>query len=486
VTKSGTHHIRDTGPERTLLLVVADGVRHDVLLEEIEAGHAPALAALSARGGYHQVATCFPSVTGPGYVPFLTGRFPAAVGVPGLRWFDRERKVGLWPAHSRSYAGVDIWHLDADLQRDVPTLFDLARPSLACMSMLGRGAQKHFGRSLASMARVAPGHFRGDLEAWRRYEQRATRAFLREFERHRPQFATLAVTSPDKRAHKEGPFSAGVRNGIIDIDAAVAHAVEIAERGGWREQLDVWVVGDHGHDPVSKHEDLHGWLETRGLHVRAHPQVFKRRADVALMVGGNAMAHLYLDPGTPSRSHWPALAGKWESLHDALLARESVGLLGVSLAPDRVRVASAANGAAEIHQRGTGRSACWDYVTTAGDPLQIGGTRRNLDYAAAYAVCATTDYPDAIVQLPALLNAPRSGDIVVSAAQHWDLRSRFEPVAHVSTHGALLRDQMMVPLIVDRAVARPPLRTADVMPSALHALGLPIPDGLDGEDFLEP
>ena len=72
---------------------------------------------------------------------------------------------------------------------------------------------------------------------------------------------------------------------------------------------------------------------------------------------------------------------------------------------------------------------------------------------------------------------------MLSAAAGWDLRSRFEPVAHVSTHGALLRDQMLVPLLLDAPVARQPQRTADVMPSALDALGLPIPDGLDGRSF---
>lgn len=469
---------------RSLLLIVADGVRHDVLREEIDAGRAPALAALAARGGFHQVATCFPSVTGPGYVPFLTGRFPGAVGVPGLRWFDRARSVGLWPAHSRSYAGVDIWHLDADLQRDIPTLFELAQPSLASMSMLGRGAGYHFGRSIAWMARVAPGHFRGDLDAWRRVERLSTQRFLESFERTRPQFATLAITSPDKRAHKEGPFSPGVRSGIADIDAAVAHAVRAAERDGWREALDIWIVGDHGHDPVANHEDLHGWLETRGLRVRAHPHVFKRRVDVALMVGGNAMAHLYLDPAERTRTFWPSLETKWQSLHDALLARESVDLLAVALSDSRVRVTSEAAGVAEIVQRGTGQSACWDYVAVSGDPLQLGGTHKALDYTASYEASAGTDYPDALVQLAALLAAPRSGDIVISAARNWDLRARFEPVAHVSTHGALLRDQMLVPLIVDRPVARTPQRTADVMPSALHALGLPIPAGLDGRNFL--
>ncbi|MEP6781453.1 MAG: alkaline phosphatase family protein, partial [Gemmatimonadaceae bacterium] len=424
------------------------------------------------------------SVTGPGYVPFLTGRFPAPVGIPGLRWFDRARQVGLWPAYSRSYAGVDIWHLDNDLLPSAQTLFELARPSLSAMSMLGRGAQKNIGRSIPFMIRVAPTHFRGDLDSWVAVEKLSWQNFMRRFEKTRHRFATLAATSPDKRAHKDGPFSNSVRSAIRDINDAIATAQAIAERGGWRDLLDIWVVGDHGHAPVAHHEDLHAWLEARGLKVRAHPSVFSRQVDVALMVGGNAMAHIYLDPAQRTRTWWGSLAPRWQSLHDDLLKRDAVDLLAIALEPNRVRVSNRDRGSADIVQHGPGTSATWDYLPVTGDPLQLGGAHSALEYNAAHAVCASTEYPDSLVQLTSLLTAPRSGDIVVSAAHNWDLRSRFEPVQHVSTHGALTRDQMMVPLIVSRPILGTPRRTADVMPSALELMGIPVPGGLDGVSFL--
>jgi hypothetical protein len=83
-----------------------------------------------------------------------------------------------------------------------------------------------------------------------------------------------------------------------------------------------------------------------------------------------------------------------------------------------------------------------------------------------------------------LAGAERSGDVIVSAARDWDLRGRYEPIPHVSSHGALHREHMAVPLLVGRPFARPPRRTADVMPSALAALGLAAPAGLDGRAFL--
>jgi len=54
----------------------------------------------------------------------------------------------------------------------------------------------------------------------------------------------------------------------------------------------------------------------------------------------------------------------------------------------------------------------------------------------------------------------------------------------VSSHGALHREHMRVPLLVNRPVAGTPRRTVDVMPTALAHLGVEVPRGLDGESFL--
>ena len=57
-------------------------------------------------------------------------------------------------------------------------------------------------------------------------------------------------------------------------------------------------------------------------------------------------------------------------------------------------------------------------------------------------------------------------------------------IPHCSSHGALHRDHMLVPLLLNQPAGQLPRRTVDVMPSALSALGLGVPDGLDGESFL--
>jgi hypothetical protein len=473
------------GTSDSLLLIVADGVVPNALAAGMDAGELPSLEGLRASGGLHTVTTAFPSVTGPAYLPFLMGRHPAPIGMPGLRWFDRSRSIPLSIGNARSYSGIDIWRTHGDVHADVPTLFELARPSLASMSIFARGTSVgHIGRSIEYMVRSAVPHFGGRSSAWRDLEVRATSEFFRRFRKHRPRFATLVLNAPDKFAHRFGTSSTEYSSSLRDVDSAVATAELIASADGWRERLAIWVVSDHGHSPVDRHDDLHAWIESRGHRVIAHPKLRTRNADVALMVGGNAMAHVYVEPATRERQWWADLGARWQVLHDALVERDSVGLAAVGVSATRTRVTSARGGTADILLEELSGQRRWSYVALDGDPLGLGGSQRHLDHDDAWAATANTDFPDALVQLSHLAGSMRSGDIVLSAARGWDLRNRFEPVLHVSTHGALLREQMLVPLLLDRPVLQTPRRTTDIMPSALRLLGIASSAEFDGESFL--
>ena len=124
------------------------------------------------------------------------------------------------------------------------------------------------------------------------------------------------------------------------------------------------------------------------------------------------------------------------------------------------------------------------YRREDGDPLGIGCDLAGVTADAAYDATIGTDYPDSIVQIVHLVMSPRSGEIVLSAARDWDFRSRYEPIPHLSSHGALHREHMLVPLLLNRPAAHRPRRTVDVMPSALAAMRRAIPPGLDGTSFL--
>jgi arylsulfatase A-like enzyme len=239
-------------------------------------------------------------------------------------------------------------------------------------------------------------------------------------------------------------------------------------------------VSDHGHSAVHAHDDLAALVRASGHRVLAHPWLFARRAEVAMMVSGNAMAHIYLELDRRARAGWTALGERWAPLVRALLARESVDLAILPLDEHRAHVHGRDRGSAMIeHDRGR-----YSYRTIDGDPLRAGLELQRVTAADAYDALAGGDYPDAIVQIAQLASSARSGDVIVSASPGWDFREKWEPVRHVSTHGSLHREHMMVPLLTSRPTSRAPRRTADVMPSALAALGLEPARDLDGESFV--
>ena len=466
-----------------------------MLRDALARGELPAMSALAQAGGLHEVTSCFPSVTGLAYAPFLMGRFPGPIGLPGLRWFDRARSACTFPDYTRSYVGYQMRALDGDLDAAAPTVFELVPESIAALSVIGRGLPKA-GRvaelSVKSAMRAARTHFRGDVRGWLGIDREVSEAVTRRIRESHPRFTFAALTGVDKTSHAEGHDAPVVHEALRIVDDAVATLRADAERDGRWESMLLMIVSDHGHSPVRAHEDLAALVASAGHRTIAHPWVFALRPDVAVMVSGNAMAHLYLELEQRRRPSWPTLRPRWSALLELLLSRESVDLALLPFDDDRCQVEGRGRGRAMVERAphpstSSGQAADpqrvrYRYRCGTGDPLGIGADFEG-DAQDAYDATAATDYPDSLVQIAHLAGSPRSGEIILSASRDWDFRARYEPIPHVSSHGALHREHMRVPLLLNRPVGGTPRRTVDVMPTALAHLGVEVPAGLDGVSF---
>ena len=468
----------------SLILLVADGARFDTIDAATRADSPaplPALAQLRAEGALHRVATAFPSVTGVAYAPFLTGRFPGPCGLPGLRWFDRSHTRCRRFPYARSYLGAEMRHLDEDLDPSHPTIFELAPSRFNAMSMLGRGTSstERIGRDARTLARAAYTHWIGNVDGWIALDEHVARVSTQHIIERRPDFACIALLGLDKASHTAGHDSAVARRALATIDSAVRELRAGLEHAGRWEDTHLWIVSDHGHSAVHAHDDLAALVRASDHRVLAHPWLLARGEAVAVMVSGNAMAHLYLELHRRERAGWSALRERWEPLVRMLLARESVDLVMLPIDDSQTEVRSRERGSAII----TAANGRYSYRTLDGDPLGVGFELQNVYASDAFDALARGDYPDAIVQIAQLAASARSGDIIVSATPGWDFREKWEPVRHASTHGSLHKDHMLVPLLVSRPVGGTARRTADVMPSALAALRLPPANDLDGISF---
>ena len=468
-------------------ILVADGVRPDTLAAALDSGRLPALARLRAEGGLHQLTSVFPSVTGPAYAPFVMGRYPADIGLPALRWFDRARTAASWPHYTRSYVGVEMRKVDADLDAKAPTAWELAGSSLGALNVIGRGlaTRDRLGNSLGFAMKAGRTHFAGDVRGWLAIDREIGAALVERVREEQPEFVFAALTGVDKSSHAQGHDAPVVGDALVIVDEIAAALRADAEAAGKWQDTHLWIVSDHGHSAVAHHDDLAQALRDLGHRVVAHPWVYATRPDVAVMVSGNAMAHVYVELERRKRPWWPQLADRWRPLADALLARPSVDLLLLPHSEDCCLVRALGRGAAMVE-----RSRGWDgelryaYRPVDGDPLGLGGEIDPLTADDAHARTAESDYPDALVQIAHLAGSPRAGEVILSAARLWDFRAKYEPIPHVSSHGALHREHMMVPLLVNHPVTEIPRRTVDVFTSAMTALGIEVPAEAEGRSFV--
>ena len=445
--------------QSSVVILVADGLTPTALDAAIRAGHVPELAALRDASGLNVVTTVFPSVTGLAYVPMLTGEHPAPAGIPGLRWYDRTRRLPRLLGHSRSYVGTQLRSINTDLRPGVPTAFELVNgQALGFASMVTRGlpGEAQLDRGVGHAARVIHAHVAGDVARWAALEEAMAEKLVERVRREQPRFVFAAFTAGDKATHAGGGDAPVALQSLRLVDHVAASIRRDAERDGRWPSMHLCVVSDHGHSPVEQHFDVARAMRGAGLRVRSHPWTLPDRSEVAVMVSGNSMAHLYLDLEHRERRPWPSLSAEWEPRLGAFLAHPAIDLVATMENESTVMVRrGAASAEITVGPRGL------TYRATNANPLGVQSFEDECD-ESVHERTFESEYPDSVRQLARLLLAERSGDVVISAAPGWDLRQAYEPINHVSSHGALHASHMLVPLVCNRRFESAPRQTADL------------------------
>ncbi len=462
-------------PYRRLIFIMIDGATYEVVRDLLAAGDLPALAALAERGGgLRRAVTCFPSTTGPAYIPYFMGLFPGTANVPGYRWLSRAGYNGSGSRWTRpglaSYSGREAMAFDSDLP-DRPTWFDYFGSSRNILNLLTKGSDPsdNLTRRIKPVVYVI-GHY---LHQWRLADLVAARALVRAV-REAPEFIACAFNGVDGHSHAEHPAAPKVIESYRTIDRAVAESLRILKATG-RDEETLWVVGsDHGQSPTHTHIDVARFLDDSGFPCLYYPRLWRQDAHCAEMVSGNGMTQIYFRNGHDWRERSP-----WEEVAAHGVPEALLSIVGVDLV-----AGPASDGSVRLRTGGGEATVRWQdglcsYRFRGEDPLGCGAFD-GLDSEAVLDLTFDSPRPDACLQLPQLFRAERSGDIVVSAKRGYDLRARWEFPEHHSTHGAIVPAQMHVPLIVSHPLLAQRLRTADVFPTVLRLMGKQPAQDIDG------
>lgn len=459
-------------PKKRTLFYLLDGARPDILSELIAEGKLPNLKRIVNEGTFRKATTCFPSTTGPAYLPFLTGHFPGTMNIPGIRWFDKkEFKRTRWNTMAmRSYCGPEAGYFNTDMPAEKATLFDLLGKSYNLYNMITRNIPDEFdlgkeGKSLLyTRAHFGKRHHPVDLQGHERIMK-----LLKSGKDFDFLFAVFPSVDWDSHYHDIKDHRTIEAYKIADNSIGEVRA-QLEAQGCWDNTL-FMLTSDHGLTPTHTHFDLSDWMTAQGLKVVSYPTIWKSNPKSAVMISGNSFGSIHLlDHEGDHVLTQPELMKLFGADRlKALVNEKAVDFItyrGYHLGEFYVQN-SQGKALVTYHQDR------YYYQPLDADPLGLGPIAA-ADHREALELTFESNYPDALVQIVQLFKGDRAGDIIVSAANGYDLRDFWEYPEHKGSHGSLTKEHIHVPMIYNqKGWADRAARTADIFPSILQWMDKP-------------
>src|SRR3954447_13809848 len=420
---------------KKLILVVVDGMTPETFERAVEGGRAPTLAQLAAHGTYGRATSVFPSLTPVCLSSIATGEGPGGHHIPHLVWWHRDEKriveygssfaalraAGMAQAITDTILNMNAEHRSRDATTVYEALDDAGLTTAAVNITCYRGRTKH-QPTLPWVTKPAYGPKR--FFFYSLFESDATGAPLAV--RNRPagsvdayaaavgrwlvtrdgfDFLAYYLSDFDYASHAHGPLGAD-DVALVRTDAAIQALLDAA--GGRDEFLERYAVilhSDHGQTPV----DRAAQLETP----------LARFADDIVVTASNRAGQVYLLPDA-----------RFEA---ADLARSLDGEASVELTLRREGDEAVARREGEELRFRPGVDG-WE---TSGDE-------------------AILDHPDALHRVWSALSNPNAGELLVPAAEGWelvDIGGRHH--AGGGSHGSLVEGDSVVPLLTVGVQAAP-------------------------------
>ncbi|HLX31848.1 MAG TPA: alkaline phosphatase family protein [Gaiellaceae bacterium] len=423
---------------KKLVLIVVDGMTPEAFERGVAGGRAPALAFLAAHGEYRRATSVFPSLTPVCLTSIATGAGPDVHHIPSLSWWSRQdrriveygssftalRKAGL----SQSLIDTIVYMNSRHLAREAVTVYEALEDAGFVAGAVNitcyRGRHRYLP-VFPGLNRAVHGPSRffyyGLYESDRTgapFAVRSRRAGSTDVyaaavgrwlvTRDGFDFLAYYLSDYDFASHAHGPEGAADVS-LERTDAAIGALLDAA--GGPDEFLDRYAVillSDHGQTNVERA-------------ARLEP-AFADLAGQVVVTASNRAGQVYLLPG----------------------ARAD---------------------AAELARRLDGEPAVDVTLRLEGDRAVA---RRNGEDLPVDQL----EHPDAEWRVRSALANPNAGELLVSAAEGWELAD-LGGQHHVGggSHGSLVAGDSFVPLLTIGVDALP-LRITDVTPAVLDHFGV--------------
>jgi hypothetical protein len=431
---------------KKIVLVVVDGMTPPAFERAVESGRAPALSFLAEHGDYRPATSVFPSLTPVCLTSIATGAGPGVHHIPSLVWWSRQEQriveygssFAALRAAGLSQSLLDpIFNMNArHLARDTVTIYEALEDAglvAAAVNITCYRGRHRYPSTLPGVSRAAYGprrlFFYGLFESDRTGAPFAVRsrragsvdayaAAVGRWLVTRDGFDFLAyyLSGFDFASHAGGPDGAAADRALEQADAAIGALLEAA--GGPDEFLERYAVvllSDHGQTSVE--------------HAARLEEPFADLDGQVVVTASNRAGQVYLLP--------------------------------------RARA-----DAAELARRLDGFAAVDVTLRREGD--EVVARRDGADGPVEW-----LEQPDAAWRARSALANPNAGDLLVSAADGWelvDLGGRHH--AGGGSHGSLVAGDSLVPVVTVGLHAELH-RITDVAPAVLAHFGVAVPESME-------
>ncbi len=453
--------------KRTLFYLV-DGAHAEVLPELISKGELPNIRQIIEEGTYRNATSCFPSTTGPAYLPFLTGYFPGTMGITGIRWFDKkEFKRTRWNKNAmRSYCGPEAAWFNTDMPADKPTLFELLGESYNLYNMITRNVPGEYdlgkkGKGLLyTRAHFFKRHHPVDLQGHERIMQMLNTG--KDFD-----FLFAVFPSVDWDSHYYHIRDKKTVESYKIVDDSLGEVRLFLEKKGWWNDTLFVLTSDHGLTPTHTHLDVADWMTAHDLKPVYYPVIWKSNPRSAVMISGNSFGSIHLldHEGDHVLTESEILKTMGAERLNELVNEKAIDFAIYRGDKFNSFIVQNAAGKAVIEVEGQ----AFKYTPASSDPLRLKDEILANGHREVLEITFESEYPDCLFQIYQLFQSRRAGDIVLSASEGYDLRDFWEYPEHKGSHGSLHKSHMQVPLIYNQKNWKThSARTGDLFDSILQ------------------
>ena len=465
----------------TCTIFLIDGLSSDIFREELKQGHLPVMQKMISEGVFTENGiSSFPTMTGYGFYPFVTGADATKSGILGLRWFDRNRTEG----NLRNYVGKTNVHMNDDLSDSIKNIFELSYPhyTTSINTYMNKGVQhniktgwahtaaKYEGKSIFKWLRMIPLIGTSIAKNHFEHESDALQLALRGLKKN-PKVQWVTFPSPDAYNHVSGTDDT-YRKLVRHIDSLIGVYIEEVKALGQDKHRMVAIVSDHGISDVNENVDFCGWMKEtydllieRGQSVHIYSSALDqpledlKSKDGFFVINGNLTAYLYMkNPklSFPDSWHSPLPASiltQYPSpkgpvnIPEKLAENEKLELILYKDDKNNIVIRNGKD-VAYLSKSENGLK----YFPESGNPLYYPDSLFGKYFVESDWLNFTTEteFPYAVPRIWNLMNAPGIGDIVMTSRKGVDLANDYEIFVgnYKGGHGGLRKEIITVPYIV--------------------------------------